>query len=62
MGLDMYAYAAARAGQQGEFYDGSEFDKKTGEYVIPKVSKPREIAYWRKHPKDRKSTRLNSSH
>lgn len=50
MGLDMYAYVAQKAGQQGEFYDGAEFDKATGDYVNPKVSKPREIMYWRKHP------------
>jgi hypothetical protein len=50
MGLDMYAYVAARAGQQDEFYEGSELDKESGEYVNPKVTKPIEIAYWRKHP------------
>ena len=50
MGLDMYAYVAARAGQQDEFYEGSELDKETGEYVNAKVTKPIEIAYWRKHP------------
>ena len=50
MGLDQYAYVAAKAGQQSEFYEGSQFDKETGEYVNPKVAKPREIAYWRKHP------------
>jgi hypothetical protein len=45
MGLDQYAYAAARAGQNDEWwgeYDKSE-DQKT-------VAKPIEIAYWRKHP------------
>ena len=50
MGLDMYAYVAARAGQQQEFYDGSAFDKETGDFENPKVTKPRELAYWRKHP------------
>ena len=50
MGLDQYAYVAAKAGQQGEFYDGAQFDKKSGDYVNPNVTKPREIAYWRKHP------------
>ncbi len=50
MGLDMYAYVAARAGQQNEFYEGAELDPDTREYVNPKVNKPREIAYWRKHP------------
>lgn len=50
MGLDQYAYVAARAGQQNEFYSGAEFDKDTREYVNPAVNKPRELAYWRKHP------------
>lgn len=50
MGLDMYAYVANKAGQQSEFYEGSQFDKESGDYVNPKVTKPREIAYWRKHP------------
>jgi hypothetical protein len=50
MGLDQYAYVASRAGQQSEFYEGSQFDKETGDYINPKVAKPREIAYWRKHP------------
>jgi hypothetical protein len=48
MGLDMYAYTAARAGQQREFYEGAEF--KDGDYVNAGVPQPREIAYWRKHP------------
>ena len=46
----MYAYVAQKEGQQSEFYDGAQFDKKIGEYVNPTVTKPREIAYWRKHP------------
>ena len=46
----MYAYVAAKAGQQGEFYDTAVFDKETGDYSSPTVTKPREIAYWRKHP------------
>ena len=46
----MYAYVANRAGQQSEFYEGAQFDKDSGDYVNPKVTKPREIAYWRKHP------------
>lgn len=48
MGLDMYAYVAAKAGQQREFYDGCVL--VDGEYINPKVTQPREIAYWRKHP------------
>ena len=50
MGLDMYAYVAARAGQQDEFYEGAEYDADTGEFVNPDVNKPRQICYWRKHP------------
>ena len=43
MGLDQYAYVAARAGQQNDYYSDNE-EVSTG------VTKPREIAYWRKHP------------
>ena len=43
MGLDQYAYAAAKAGQQEEYYDKEDGDPT-------KLNKPREIAYWRKHP------------
>lgn len=50
MGLDMYAYSASRPGQQTDFYEGAELDPVTREYVNHKVSRPREIAYWRKHP------------
>jgi len=50
MGLDMYAYSAARAGQSEEFWDSAEMDKETKEFVSPTVNKPKEIAYWRKHP------------
>jgi hypothetical protein len=50
MGLDMYAYVANKAGQQSEFYEGSQIDTATGNYVNPLVAQPREIAYWRKHP------------
>ncbi len=49
MGLDQYAYVAARAGQRAEYWDGAELDQY-GKYVNTKVSEPREIAYWRKHP------------
>ena len=48
MGLDQYAYVAARAGERDEFYEGAEF--VNGDLVNPKIPKPREIAYWRKHP------------
>jgi len=50
MGLDMYAYVATREGQQRDYYDGAEWDENTRELVNKTVSKPREIAYWRKHP------------
>ena len=45
MGLDMYAYVGL-AGQREEYWN------QYGENIAEdkKVSKPREIAYWRKHP------------
>ncbi len=49
MGLDQYAYVAARANQYDDFYSDAEF--VNNEFVSPAgVSKPRELAYWRKHP------------
>jgi len=50
MGLDMYAYVAHRAGQRNEYWEGAEIDSETRDFVNHKVEKPREIAYWRKHP------------
>ena len=50
MGLDQYAYAATRAKQQEEWWDGATMDKEVGEFVNPKITRPRELAYWRKHP------------
>lgn len=50
MGLDMYAYCATRAGAQNEWYEDAQFDPAAREYVNPNKEKPREIAYWRKHP------------
>lgn len=50
MGLDMYAYVAAKAGQQQEYFETSSFNEETGEYSSSTVEQPREIAYWRKHP------------
>lgn len=46
----MYAYVAAKAGQQSEYYETAVFDEETKDYFSPTVNKPREIAYWRKHP------------
>ena len=45
MGLDMYAYVAAKQGQMNEHYENYDYDKDSSP-----VTKPREIAYWRKHP------------
>ena len=51
MGLDMYAYAAERAGQYQEFWETAEMAEGAGnEYQSRTVARPREIAYWRKHP------------
>jgi hypothetical protein len=50
MGLDMYAYVAAKEGQSREFYESAEFDADSKDYVSKTVEMPREIAYWRKHP------------
>ena len=50
MGLDMYAYVASKKGQYNDFYETAEFDATTSEFVSKTVTKPYEIAYWRKHP------------
>ena len=50
MGLDMYAYVAGRKGQQDEFNQTAELDATTNEFVSKTVTKPVELAYWRKHP------------
>ena len=49
MGLDQYAYVASKAGARDEYYETSEYNEETKEWVS-KSPKPREIAYWRKHP------------
>jgi len=49
MGLDMYAYVTAKAGQHNEYY-AAEGSYDDGEWAVPGMTKPREIAYWRKHP------------
>jgi len=49
MGLDMYAYVG-RPGQREEYYEG-DGDYVDGDWKPNNgVAKPREIAYWRKHP------------
>jgi hypothetical protein len=50
MGLDMYAYAAANEKQYDEFWADGEYNPDTKDYVNTAVSKPKELAYWRKHP------------
>ena len=45
MGLDMYAYVARKQGQMRDYYESYDCEKDSGP-----VEKPREIAYWRKHP------------
>lgn len=50
MGLDQYAYVAMHPGQHDEFWAGAEVDLATRQYVNARVSEPRELAYWRKHP------------
>jgi len=45
MGLDQYAYVAAKAGQGSEYWDNYDHEKQSST-----VAKPREIMYWRKHP------------
>jgi hypothetical protein len=50
MGLDMYAYAAAKEGEQAAFNQGSKWDAEKDDMVNPIAPAPREIAYWRKHP------------
>ena len=50
MGLDMYAYVANKKGQYNDYYETAEFDKTVNEFVSTTVTKPYEIAYWRKHP------------
>jgi hypothetical protein len=50
MGLDMYAYTASRAGQSDEWWANAVLDPDTKDFVNPRLSRPVEIAYWRKHP------------
>ena len=45
MGLDMYAYVAKKKDEMKEYYESYDYETDSGP-----VAKPREIAYWRKHP------------
>ena len=49
MGLDMYAYSANKAGAQTEYWENGNIDKESGEFKST-CTKPKELAYWRKHP------------
>ena len=49
MGLDQYAYVASKAGAMEEHYATATYNQDTKDWDTP-VAKPREIAYWRKHP------------
>lgn len=44
MGLDMYAYTGYK-GQRDEYWENYEFETEKST-----VEKPRDLAYWRKHP------------
>jgi hypothetical protein len=50
MGLDQYAYIASKQGARDEWYEGAELNNLTNEFENPNMSRPQEIAYWRKHP------------
>ena len=50
MGLDMYAYVATRAGQNEDYWEQSYIQENLNEDFSTVVTKPRELAYWRKHP------------
>jgi hypothetical protein len=50
MGLDMYAYAAARAGQNEDYWDQGMWEGDDAHAFTSPVTKPKELAYWRKHP------------
>jgi hypothetical protein len=41
----MYAYVAKKQGQMRDYYESYDYETDSGP-----VEKPREIAYWRKHP------------
>lgn len=45
MGLDQYAYSASKADARDEYWEN--YDVNTEKSTL---SKPKELAYWRKHP------------
>ena len=53
MGLDQYAYVAMKRGERDAFYEQDlQYDPVTHDWIVPEggTQKPRELAYWRKHP------------
>ena len=48
MGLDQYAYVAAKAGAYDEYYEDENYEKAEDDPT--KLVRPIELAYWRKHP------------
>ena len=50
MGLDQYAYVAAKVNERADYYESEEGEFIDGEWKVPGKARPREIAYWRKHP------------
>ena len=48
MGLDQYAYVAAKASAYDEYYEDENYEKADGDPT--KLSKPTELSNWRKHP------------
>jgi len=51
MGLDQYAYLAAREGQYREFWEKAQYNSSSDTYTHPAgVTEPEEFATWRKHP------------
>ena len=47
MGLDMYAYSTTNEKHYDEYWEDGTWND--GEFVS-KITKPKELAYWRKHP------------
>ena len=47
MGLDMYAYTAANEKQYDQYWEDGHWEN---DQYVSKTTKPKELAYWRKHP------------
>lgn len=52
MGLDMYAYAAVDEHHYDKYWEDGHWENNTdnGSEFLSTVTKPKELAYWRKHP------------